>query len=177
MFSFLTAGSAAIADAPAAMVDAFSADAQQKFAKVEKKAEPPSRKRSAEEEEAEAAAALEKKRKPRKPKKEPPSADELAAKALQASTQAPDLEVFVGNLPLATKPKELEKLFKVYGEVVSVRLRSLPVAGTAVDVNGDTNLMKKVCAYRGKLSDAKDSVNAYGICIGCRSFFNRCAAF
>jgi nucleolar protein 12 len=163
MFSFLTADKAATADAPAAVVNAFSAESQQKFAKQERPAEPVSRKRSAEEKAA--AEASEKKRKPRKPKKEPPSAEELEARALKAANAAPDLEVFVGNLPLTTKPKELEKLFKEYGDVVSVRLRSLPVAGTAVDVNGDMNLMKKVCAYRGKLSDAKDSVNAYGTCL------------
>ena len=139
------------------MLDAFSVDAQQKFAKPEKKAAPPSRKRGAEEGGPPAA----KPKKPRKPKKAPPSADELAA---QQAAKTPGVEIFVGNLPLATKTKDVEKLFKGYGAVASVRLRSLPVAGTAVDVAGDHNLMKKICAFRGKLSDAKDSVNAYGVC-------------
>lgn len=43
-----------------------------------------------------------------------------------------------------------------------MRFRSLPIAGTAVDVAGDINLVKKVCANSKKFSSAKDSQNAYG---------------
>jgi hypothetical protein len=46
-----------------------------------------------------------------------------------------------------------------------VRFRSLPVAGTAVDEAGNMNLVKKVCANSKKFSDAKDSLNAYGVYI------------
>lgn len=45
----------------------------------------------------------------------------------------------------------------------SVRFRSLPIAGTAVDEAGNINLVKKVCANTKKFSSAKDSQNAYGI--------------
>lgn len=36
--------------------------------------------------------------------------------------------VFVGNVPVETDRKELQKLFKAYGEVESVRLRSVALA-------------------------------------------------
>ena len=70
-------------------------------------------------------------------------------------------EIFVGNLPLATRPKEIERIFKKFGAVASVRLRSVPIAGTAVDDAGNLNLVKRVCANKRKYSDNKNSVNAY----------------
>ena len=70
-------------------------------------------------------------------------------------------EIFVGNLPLATRPKEIERIFKKFGAVASVRLRSVPIAGTAVDDAGNLNLVKRVCANKQKYSDNKNSVNAY----------------
>lgn len=45
--------------------------------------------------------------------------------------------IFVGNLPLGYKRKKIKNLFKVYGEVESIRLRSIAVQGTAVDKCGD----------------------------------------
>ncbi len=40
--------------------------------------------------------------------------------------------IFVGNLPLSATIKSITKLFRPFGEVESVRLRSVPVAGTKV---------------------------------------------
>ncbi len=40
--------------------------------------------------------------------------------------------IFVGNLPLSANVKSISKLFKQFGEIDSVRLRSVPVAGTKV---------------------------------------------
>jgi RNA recognition motif-containing protein len=145
------------AEAPSALVDAFSDTAKVKFTKKEAPPEVP-RKRPAED--ASAPASTEKSKKPRKPKK-PKTGDSEAASEVsgEASEQR---EVFVGNLPLSTKKPDLEKLFRKFGTVESVRFRSLPVAGTAVDEAGNDKLMKKVCAIKGKFSDAKDSSNAYG---------------
>ena len=42
-----------------------------------------------------------------------------------------------------------------------MRLRSVPVTGTAVDDAGNQTLVRKVCAMKRQYSDAKDSVNAY----------------
>ena len=69
----------------------------------------------------------------------------------------------MGNVPLGTSKKEVLHLFRdAFGRVSSVRLRSAPVVGTAVDRHGDANLVKRVCAHKDMFSDAKDSLNAYG---------------
>jgi hypothetical protein len=39
--------------------------------------------------------------------------------------------------------KSINKLFNQYGEVESVRLRSIPIAGTAVDQPGNQDPVKK----------------------------------
>ena len=57
--------------------------------------------------------------------------------------------------------QSVTKLFSSFGKVKSVRLRSMPVVGTAVDDAGNQTLVRKVCAMKRKFSDAKDSVNAY----------------
>ena len=85
--------------------------------------------------------------------------------AAEPQTPAPadglQTEIFVGNLPLETSTKDVARIFKHFGNVGSVRIRSVPAAGTAVDDAGNTALMKRVCAYKRKFSDHKDSVNAY----------------
>lgn len=45
--------------------------------------------------------------------------------------------VFVGNLPTSFTPKKVKGVFKEYGKVESVRLRSVAVQGVAVDKAGD----------------------------------------
>lgn len=69
--------------------------------------------------------------------------------------------IFVGNIPISADAKTLTKYFKEFGEIDSVRLRSLPVAGTAVDENGNVSLVKKVCAFNKNFGDQKGSLNAY----------------
>eukprot|EP00613_Pedinella_sp_CCMP2098_P075019 CAMPEP_0171917452 /NCGR_PEP_ID=MMETSP0993-20121228/16025_1 /TAXON_ID=483369 /ORGANISM="non described non described, Strain CCMP2098" /LENGTH=395 /DNA_ID=CAMNT_0012553341 /DNA_START=23 /DNA_END=1207 /DNA_ORIENTATION=- len=131
----------------------FSEDAQKKFARkdVAPIVETPKRSKGSDDA---------KKKKPRKPKKEKPEAP-TNGDLKSESTAENTFEVFVGNLPLATKKVELERLFKPYGSVVSARLRSVPVLGTAVDEAGNANLVKKVCVIKSKFSDTKDSVNGY----------------
>ena len=69
--------------------------------------------------------------------------------------------VFVGNIPLSESVKSLKSLFKEFGDVISLRLRSVPIAGTAVDDKGNQNLVKKVCANSRNFGDQKGSFNAY----------------
>ena len=69
--------------------------------------------------------------------------------------------VFVGNVSLEAAPKAIKKHFSGCGEVESVRLRYLPVAGCAVDEAGNQKLMMKVCAIKKILTKAKDTCNAY----------------
>ena len=69
--------------------------------------------------------------------------------------------IFVGNVPLSYSSALLMKHFQKYGEVESIRMRSVPIAGTAVDEVGNQNLVKKVCANAKLFGDQKGSYNAY----------------
>jgi nucleolar protein 12 len=69
--------------------------------------------------------------------------------------------VFMGNIPKSETVKTLKKYCTQFGEVESIRLRSVPVAGTAVDDSGNQKLVRRVCAIATNYSDAKGSVNAY----------------
>ncbi|KAL5550994.1 hypothetical protein UlMin_001170 [Ulmus minor] len=61
--------------------------------------------------------------------------------------------VFVGNLPLNVKKKALIKEFSKFGEVESVRIRSVPVT--------DTKKPRKGAVIKKLIPDSADSVNAY----------------
>ncbi|CAM0878238.1 unnamed protein product [Alopecurus aequalis] len=61
--------------------------------------------------------------------------------------------VFVGNLPLRTKKKALTKEFAAFGEVESVRIRSVPL--------GDTKIPRKGAVIKGQINDSVDNVHAY----------------
>ncbi|WCJ29139.1 RNA-binding (RRM/RBD/RNP motifs) family protein [Euphorbia peplus] len=61
--------------------------------------------------------------------------------------------VFVGNLPLKVKKKALIKEFSQFGEVESVRIRSVPIA--------DTKIPRKGAIMLKKFNDGADSVHAY----------------
>ena len=62
--------------------------------------------------------------------------------------------IFVGNLSLATKPKQLRTIFANFGSIASVRLRSVPVA-----TEGKMPRAGKVVS--GKLNLERKSTNAY----------------
>ncbi|KAL7111212.1 hypothetical protein ACP275_05G073900 [Erythranthe tilingii] len=61
--------------------------------------------------------------------------------------------VFVGNLPLKFKKKEITKVFDKFGEVESVRIRSVPL------ING--KLPRKGAAMKNHINEKGDSVHAY----------------
>ncbi|XP_065877227.1 uncharacterized protein [Euphorbia lathyris] len=61
--------------------------------------------------------------------------------------------VFVGNLPLKVKKKALIKEFSEFGEIESVRIRSVPIA--------DTKIPRKGAVMLKKFNDCADSVHAY----------------
>ncbi|KAK1307179.1 hypothetical protein QJS10_CPA10g01184 [Acorus calamus] len=63
--------------------------------------------------------------------------------------------VFIGNLPLKTKRKTLLKEFGGFGEVESVRFRSVPI-----NVN-ESKVPRKGAIIRGELNDIVNSVHAY----------------
>ena len=69
--------------------------------------------------------------------------------------------IFVGNIPLSADMKRLKKYFKEFGEIETIRLRSVPIAGVAVDDHGNQDLVKKVCTNTRKFGDQKGSFNAY----------------
>lgn len=68
---------------------------------------------------------------------------------------------FFGNVPITETAKSVKKYCSQFGEVDCVRLRSIPVAGTAVDDAGNQNLVRKVCANSRNFMDIKGSFNAY----------------
>ncbi|KAI4303325.1 hypothetical protein MLD38_038971 [Melastoma candidum] len=61
--------------------------------------------------------------------------------------------VFVGNLPLKMKKKALVKEFSKFGEVESVRIRSVPLL--------DTKTPRKGAIRQKEINDAVDRVHAY----------------
>lgn len=70
--------------------------------------------------------------------------------------------IFVGNVPLNQTVKSLTKFFtSEFGEVVSLRLRSVPVAGVKVEEKGDMDTVRKVCTNSRKFGEQKGSFNAY----------------
>ncbi|XP_058777455.1 nucleolar protein 12-like [Vicia villosa] len=61
--------------------------------------------------------------------------------------------IFVGNLPLKVKKKTLLNEFKKFGEVESVRIRSVPLQ--------DTKIPRKGAILAKKIHELAESVNAY----------------
>ncbi|KAJ1438754.1 hypothetical protein B484DRAFT_200131 [Ochromonadaceae sp. CCMP2298] len=108
-----------------------------------------------------------KKRKPRKERK--PESDDTAAASSSGEGDAPAeagntevaCTIFVGNVPVKETTKSITNFFKTYGEIDSVRLRSVPVAGAKVDEAGNQDLVRKVCVNAKKFGEQKGSFNAY----------------
>lgn len=68
---------------------------------------------------------------------------------------------FVGNISTSENKKSITKFFKENGDIESIRFRSVPIEGTAVDDDGNQNLVKKICSNKQKFGDQKGSFNAY----------------
>ena len=112
--------------------------------------------------------AKKKKRKERKRKVEPEAGaegakDDTDQQAIDSSdsSSADNRTIFVGSIPVSETVKSLTKFFKTYGEIESIRLRSVPIAGAKVDEAGNQDLVKKVCVNAKKLGEQKGSFNAY----------------
>jgi RNA recognition motif-containing protein len=69
--------------------------------------------------------------------------------------------VFAGNIPVLYTVKKLKTYFKEFGTVASIRLRSVPFEGIAVDQKGNQDLVRKVAVNTGKIGAQKGSLNAY----------------
>ena len=84
------------------------------------------------------------------------------AESLLSAKEKEERTIFVGNLPLDTKVKQVKKYFSSrFGPVLSARLRSLPTGGAKVE-EYDEKLVKKVSAYKKTfLENAKQTANAY----------------
>lgn len=89
-----------------------------------------------------------------------------------AGAKAADVDkrtIFIGNVPLGADndlkkaQDKIRKFCERFGPVASVRARSLPIEGTAVDDAGNQTLVRKVCAMTSKLGAQKGSLNAYVI--------------
>ena len=82
-------------------------------------------------------------------------------KVLSEEINKDELTVFLGNIPITETIKTIKKFCSHYGNVESVRLRSVPIAGTKVDDNGNQDLVKKVCVNSHLYGEQKGSLNAY----------------
>lgn len=63
--------------------------------------------------------------------------------------------LFVGNLPLAVKSKKLKLLFKKFGTIESVRLRSIPITEAGV------KLPRRSAILSGQVAEDKGTSHAY----------------
>lgn len=61
--------------------------------------------------------------------------------------------IFVGNLPLKLKKKEIAKEFSKFGEVESIRIRSVPIA--------DEKIPRKGAVIKKRFNENGDSIHAY----------------
>ncbi|XP_066280947.1 RNA-binding protein 34-like [Branchiostoma lanceolatum] len=61
--------------------------------------------------------------------------------------------VFVGNLPVSTTKKELKKMFRKFGEIESVRFRSI--------AQSNPNVSKRVAMMRQEIQEKKRNMNCY----------------
>ncbi|EQC37063.1 hypothetical protein SDRG_05290 [Saprolegnia diclina VS20] len=99
-------------------------------------------------------------KKPKHSKVKPEAKVEAAPKEEEDDEKAPRT-IFVGNVSLEATAEELKKFFSSCGKVESARLRSVPVAGCAIDQHGKQNLVKKVCANKKLFVEGRDNCNAY----------------
>lgn len=116
-----------------------------------------------------------KKDKKRKPRKEPKVAaetselndkventgDDQVDTPFEPEQVKIDSTIFIGNISLSEDIKSIRKFCKQFGEVESVRLRSIPMGGVAVDDAGNQDLVRKVCSNSRVFGDQKGSFNAY----------------
>ena len=87
--------------------------------------------------------------------------EEPVSNGVSHDTSKDHLTAFFGNVPISETVKSIKKYCTQFGEVESVRLRSVPIAGTAVDDAGNQNLVRKVCANSRNFMEIKGSFNAY----------------
>lgn len=86
---------------------------------------------------------------------------ETRAVNLPSEDEKIDNTIFIGNVPMSLPLKKLTQYFKEFGEIESIRMRSVPSAGTAVDDAGNQDLVRKICVNTKKFGDQKGSYNAY----------------
>lgn len=97
-----------------------------------------------------------KKEKKEKSKKEVKKEKIKERKNQSLPNQHPDAEertVFIGNVHMETKRKELTQIFSKYGKVESVRIRGVAV--------GEQGMRKKVAHVTGQMHPSRSSVTAY----------------
>jgi RNA recognition motif-containing protein len=142
----------------------FSDAAQKKFARIYRpeEFEVPVKKAKPVPEPTEAEDAKKKKRKRKVEEAAAEGTEEQSVDAAVEDSKVGDRDtIFVGNIPITESTKSLTKFFKTYGEIDSIRLRSVPVAGAKVDEAGNQDLVRKVCVNSKKFGEQKGSFNAY----------------
>ncbi|KAL5248228.1 hypothetical protein ACHWQZ_G017420 [Mnemiopsis leidyi] len=93
-----------------------------------------------------------KKNKPIEPEPEP-EASKFPSLSPEEKLEIDKRTLFVGNLPLGYKRKQLRKLFAGFGKIQSLRFRSVAIA--------DLKLGRKVCLKTNKVNENATCKNAY----------------
>eukprot|EP01018_Ginkgo_biloba_P035881 Gb_00609 [translate_table: standard] len=88
-----------------------------------------------------------------KRKRDDDVADMVAKKQTFDDGEKLQRTIFIGNLPLHVKRKRLIKEFSQFGDVESIRLRSVPIL--------DSKLPRKSAILKGQINDSVSSVHAY----------------
>lgn len=95
----------------------------------------------------------------------PTTGSDSAASSSSSNVSVDRRSVFIGNAPLASNMAKcvssMKALCAKYGAVETLRIRSLPIEGTAVDEPGNQSLVRRVCAQQGKLGTQKSAMNCY----------------
>lgn len=95
----------------------------------------------------------------------PASASASASASAAAAPGVDRRSVFFGNVPLsatvALGVAKMRTYCSKFGAVESLRVRSLPIEGTAVDEAGNQTLVRRVCAQQSKLGAQKSAMNVY----------------
>jgi RNA recognition motif-containing protein len=89
------------------------------------------------------------------------SIDEKTLPPVSAEHKDADRTIFIGNLSMETTAKDLRRLFEPFGSISSIRIRSIPIAGTKVSEPGNQALVTRICLRQGLFSEMKHSQNAY----------------
>lgn len=83
-------------------------------------------------------------------------------------TESSKSTLFVGNVSVKTKRRHIERIFSQYGQVESIRFRSVPIqqpssqtVSSSSSSNAQRRLPRRVCIIQRHLQEGRTSINVY----------------